>query len=201
MYHALLFHCSEVWYYNKRCDFHCSDSADKVVQGQGKFEEIVVASNEITASTVQLVAASRVKARQTSAGLAGLQGASRNVVESAAGVVASAKTGAEMIEDSKAVPDYSKLTLTQAKRYEMESQVCESFYNSTLLILLTKCIESPTWQCSSFLTRSVSFFKVITPEDDCLKMDNAVKNNYDLFKLRCREPWKKLYVFFSGLLK
>lgn len=44
----------------------------------------------------------------------------------------------------EAVPDYSKLTLTQAKRYEMESQVCESFDNSTLLILLTKCIESPT---------------------------------------------------------
>lgn len=99
------------------------DSADKVVQGQGKFEEIVVASNEITASTVQLVAASRVKARQASTALSGLQGASRNVVESAAGVVASAKTGAEMIEDSKAVPDYSKLTLTQAKRLEMESQV------------------------------------------------------------------------------
>lgn len=35
--------------------FHSSDSADKVVQGEGKFEEIVVASNEITASTVQLV--------------------------------------------------------------------------------------------------------------------------------------------------
>ncbi|CAH3021035.1 unnamed protein product [Porites evermanni] len=100
-----------------------ADSADKVVQGQGKFEEIVVASNEITASTVQLVAASRVKARQASTALSGLQGASRNVVESAAGVVASAKTGAEMIEDSKAVPDYSKLTLTQAKRLEMESQV------------------------------------------------------------------------------
>ena len=32
-----------------------SDSADKVVEGEGKFEEIVVASNEITASTVQLV--------------------------------------------------------------------------------------------------------------------------------------------------
>lgn len=99
------------------------DSADKVVQGEGKFEEIVVASNEITASTVQLVAASRVKARQASKGLSALQGASRNVVESAAGVVASAKTGAEMIEDSKSVPDYSKLTLTQAKRLEMESQV------------------------------------------------------------------------------
>lgn len=99
------------------------DSADKVVQGGGKFEEIVVASNEITASTVQLVAASRVKARQASTGLAALQGASKYVVESAAGVVASAKTGAEMIEDSKAVPDYTKLSLTQAKRFEMESQV------------------------------------------------------------------------------
>ena len=33
------------------------DSADKVVQGKGQFEEIVVASNEITASTVQLVSA------------------------------------------------------------------------------------------------------------------------------------------------
>ena len=40
----------------QRCFFFFfSDSADKVVQGEGKFEEIVVASNEITASTVQLV--------------------------------------------------------------------------------------------------------------------------------------------------
>lgn len=99
------------------------DSADKVVQGEGKFEEIVVASNEITASTVQLVAASRVKAHRESKGLSALQGASKNVVESAAGVVASTKTGAEMIEDSKSVPDYSKLTLTQTKRLEMDSQV------------------------------------------------------------------------------
>ena len=39
----------------RRTHFYRSDSADKVVQGEGKFEEIVVASNEITASTVQLV--------------------------------------------------------------------------------------------------------------------------------------------------
>ena len=50
MYHAQL--CDVIAI---RFNFHCSDSADKVVQGQGKFEEIVVASNEITASTVQLV--------------------------------------------------------------------------------------------------------------------------------------------------
>lgn len=29
----------------------------------------------------------------------------------------------------EAVPDYSKLTLTQAKRLEMESQVCKSYFN------------------------------------------------------------------------
>ena len=60
-YHSGLFHNSETCYHNKLCDFHCSDSADKVVQGQGKFEEIVVASNEITASTVQLVSGTRQK--------------------------------------------------------------------------------------------------------------------------------------------
>ena len=53
-------HCSFTTLY-KLCDFHYSDSADKVVQGQGKFEEIVVASNEITASTVQLVSGSTKK--------------------------------------------------------------------------------------------------------------------------------------------
>ena len=33
----------------------CSNSADKVVQGNGKFEELVVASHDIAASTAQLV--------------------------------------------------------------------------------------------------------------------------------------------------
>jgi len=39
---------------------HCSDSADLVIQGTGKFEELMVWSHEISASTAQLVAASRV---------------------------------------------------------------------------------------------------------------------------------------------
>ena len=32
-----------------------SDSADKVLQGTGKFEELIVSSHEIAASTAQLV--------------------------------------------------------------------------------------------------------------------------------------------------
>ena len=56
----------------------CSDSADKVVQGTGKYEELVVASHDIAASTAQLVAASRVKARPKSEKLKSLKVSSRN---------------------------------------------------------------------------------------------------------------------------
>lgn len=41
----------------------CSDAADLVVQGKGTFEELMVCSREIAASTAQLVAASKVGAR------------------------------------------------------------------------------------------------------------------------------------------
>ena len=57
---------------------YCSDAADKVVQGTGKFEELVVASHDIAASTAQLVAASRVKARPKSEKLKSLKASSRN---------------------------------------------------------------------------------------------------------------------------
>lgn len=40
----------------------CRDAADLVVQGKGKFEELMVCSHEIAASTAQLVAASKVQA-------------------------------------------------------------------------------------------------------------------------------------------
>ena len=57
--------------------FCCSDAADKVVQRTGKFEELVVASHDIAASTAQLVAASRVKARPKSEKLKSLKSSSR----------------------------------------------------------------------------------------------------------------------------
>lgn len=41
-----------------------SDAADLVVQGKGTFEELMVCSREIAASTAQLVAASKVGARR-----------------------------------------------------------------------------------------------------------------------------------------
>ncbi|XP_012887272.1 PREDICTED: huntingtin-interacting protein 1 [Dipodomys ordii] len=98
------------------------DAADLVVQGKGKFEELMVCSHEIAASTAQLVAASKVKADKDSPNLAQLQQASRGVNQATAGVVASTISGKSQIEESDSM-DFSSMTLTQIKRQEMDSQV------------------------------------------------------------------------------
>uniref|UniRef100_A0A8C2XGF1 Huntingtin interacting protein 1 n=1 Tax=Cyclopterus lumpus TaxID=8103 RepID=A0A8C2XGF1_CYCLU len=98
------------------------DAADLVVQGKGKFEELMVCSREIAASTAQLVAASKVKADKDSANLQRLQKASRAVTQATAGVVASTKSGKSQIEE-KDTMDFSSMTLTQIKRQEMDTQV------------------------------------------------------------------------------
>ncbi|XP_022525964.1 huntingtin-interacting protein 1 isoform X1 [Astyanax mexicanus] len=98
------------------------DAADLVVQGKGKFEELMVCSHEIAASTAQLVAASKVKADKDSGNLARLQQASRGVTQATAGVVASTKSGKSQIEETDTM-DFSSMTLTQIKRQEMDSQV------------------------------------------------------------------------------
>ncbi|XP_067102245.1 LOW QUALITY PROTEIN: huntingtin-interacting protein 1 [Osmerus mordax] len=98
------------------------DAADLVVQGKGKYEELMVCSHEIAASTAQLVAASKVKADKDSTNLVRLQRASRGVTQATAGVVASTKSGKSQIEE-KDTMDFSSMTLTQIKRQEMDSQV------------------------------------------------------------------------------
>ncbi|KAK3539179.1 hypothetical protein QTP86_028666 [Hemibagrus guttatus] len=98
------------------------DSADKVVLHMGKYEELIVCSHEIAASTAQLVAASKVKADRGSKKLLGLQHASRYVNEMAANVVASTKTGQEQIEE-KDTMDFSGMSLIKLRKEEMESQV------------------------------------------------------------------------------
>ncbi|XP_021170405.2 huntingtin-interacting protein 1 isoform X2 [Fundulus heteroclitus] len=98
------------------------DAADMVVQGKGKFEELMVCSHEIAASTAQLVAASKVKADKDSSNLHRLQQASRGVTQATAAVVASTKSGKSQIEDTETM-DFSSMTLTQIKRQEMDAQV------------------------------------------------------------------------------
>ncbi|XP_038013653.1 huntingtin-interacting protein 1 isoform X2 [Motacilla alba alba] len=98
------------------------DAADLVVQGKGTFEELMVCSREIAASTAQLVAASKVKADKDSANLCKLQQASRGVSQATASVVASTKAGKSQVEEKDSM-DFSSMTLTQIKRQEMDSQV------------------------------------------------------------------------------
>lgn len=98
------------------------ESADKVVLHTGKYEELIVCSHEIAASTAQLVAASKVKADKTSKNLSRLQECSRSVNEMAANVVASTKSGQEQIEDRDTM-DFSGMSLIKLKKEEMETQV------------------------------------------------------------------------------
>uniref|UniRef100_H3C8Z1 Huntingtin-interacting protein 1-related protein n=1 Tax=Tetraodon nigroviridis TaxID=99883 RepID=H3C8Z1_TETNG len=97
------------------------DAADLVVQGKGKFEELMVCSHEIAASTAQLVAASKVKADKDSTNLHRLQQASRGVTQATAQLV-STKSGKSQIEETDTM-DFSSMTLTQIKREEMDAQV------------------------------------------------------------------------------
>ncbi|XP_016074512.1 PREDICTED: huntingtin-interacting protein 1-related protein [Miniopterus natalensis] len=98
------------------------ESADRVVLHTGQYEELIVCSHEIAASTAQLVAASKVKANKDSRHLGRLQECSRTVNVMAANVVASTKSGQEQIEDRDTM-DFSGLSLIKLKKQEMETQV------------------------------------------------------------------------------
>ncbi|XP_073686325.1 huntingtin-interacting protein 1-related protein-like [Garra rufa] len=98
------------------------ESADKVVTDKGKYEELIVCSHEIAASTAQLVAASKVKADRGNKKLQTLQQASRHVNDMAAVVVSSTKSGQMQIENKNSM-DFSGLSLIKLKTEEMDSQV------------------------------------------------------------------------------
>ncbi|XP_025089296.1 huntingtin-interacting protein 1-like isoform X2 [Pomacea canaliculata] len=98
------------------------DTADRVVQGKGKFEELMACAHEIAASTTQLVVASKVKADRGSKNLAALSSASKSVNTCTGSVVASAKTGAQIVEDA-GLMDFSNMSLHQTKKMEMQTQI------------------------------------------------------------------------------
>lgn len=99
------------------------EAANKAVSGEAKHHlDIIVAAQEIAACTAQLVVASRVKAPRNSQKLTDLSTASRNVTQATGTVVATAKDCSQHLEDSNDL-DLSKLTVHQAKTFEMEIQV------------------------------------------------------------------------------
>lgn len=77
-----------------------SDYADKIINGTGKFEELMAASQAISASCAQLVLASKVKADMSSQNLANLSKSSKLVVQETGNVIATTKHCIKLIEES-----------------------------------------------------------------------------------------------------
>ena len=69
------------------------------MNGNGKLEEIIVSSNEIAASTAQLVVSSNVKADRESPKRYALIEAKNNVSTATAGLIASAKSYLQVVDD------------------------------------------------------------------------------------------------------
>ncbi|XP_037775858.1 huntingtin-interacting protein 1-like [Penaeus monodon] len=97
-------------------------AADQVVSGKGKFEEVIVASREIAASSMQLVMASRVKADKSSQKMADLSTTAKQISTLTGTVVATAENCRDKISTASTL-DFSKLSLHSAKRLEMETLV------------------------------------------------------------------------------
>ncbi len=77
-----------------------SETADKLIRGNGKFEELMAASQEIAAACAQLVVASRVKASSSSENLARLSKSSKAVLTATGNVIATTKHCNKLIEES-----------------------------------------------------------------------------------------------------
>lgn len=100
------------------------ETADGVLSNRNSPEQLIVASNDVAASTAQLVAASRVKAGFMSKSQENLEQASKAVGAACRALVRQVQS---MIKDRNAEEeqvDYSKLGHHEFKVREMEQQVC-----------------------------------------------------------------------------
>lgn len=101
------------------------ETADGVLSNRNSPEQLIVASNDVAASTAQLVAASRVKAGFMSKSQENLEQASKAVGAACRSLVRQVQA---MIKDRDAGDeqvDYSRLGSHEFKVREMEQQVCE----------------------------------------------------------------------------
>lgn len=98
------------------------ESADGVLSGTHSPEQLIVASNEVTAATAQLVAASRVKAALMSKTQDRLELAAKAVTEACKALVKQVKAIANK-EAQQDQLDYASMPALDFKRTEMEQQV------------------------------------------------------------------------------
>lgn len=100
------------------------ETADGVISGRNSPEQLIVASNDVAASTAQLVAASRVKASFMSKTQDRLETASKAVGAACRALVRQVQDIiAERNRDEGETVDYSKLSSHEFKVREMEQQV------------------------------------------------------------------------------
>lgn len=101
------------------------ETADGVISGRNSPEQLIVASNDVAASTAQLVAASRVKATFMSKTQDRLETASKAVGAACRSLVRQVQSIiAEKNRDENEAVDYTKLSGHEFKVREMEQQVC-----------------------------------------------------------------------------
>lgn len=105
------------------------ETADGVISGgRNSPEQLIVASNDVAASTAQLVAASRVKATFMSSTQETLEQASRNVGAACRSLVRQVQDIIrQRSRDEGENVDYGKLSGHEFKVREMEQQVCLPF--------------------------------------------------------------------------
>jgi huntingtin-interacting protein 1-related protein len=103
------------------------ETADGVISGRNTPEQLIVASNEVAASTAQLVAASRVKASLMSKTQDTLEAASKAVTQACRSLVAQVQDIIVQRNEGEEKVEYDKLTGHELKTQEMEQQVCFSF--------------------------------------------------------------------------
>lgn len=100
------------------------EAADGVISKTHSLEQLIVASNEVSAATAQLVSASRVKSSFMSRTQERLELAAKGVKDAAAELVKQIKNlVAEQNKSETADIDFNKLSVHEFKRREMEQQV------------------------------------------------------------------------------
>lgn len=99
------------------------ETADGVISNRNSPEQLIVASNDVAASTAQLVAASRVKAGFMSKSQEKLEQASKAVGAACRALVRQVQSLIKERSQEEDQPDYSKLGAHEFKVREMEQQV------------------------------------------------------------------------------
>lgn len=128
------------------------ETADGVISGRNSPEQLIVASNDVAASTAQLVAASRVKASFMSKTQEKLEDSSKAVTNACRSLVNQVKAIIENRQrDADENVDYSKLSGHDFKVAQMEQQV--SFHRCPLY-MIHKLIQSTRSKFYSWRTHS-----------------------------------------------